>query len=321
MLRAAHAHRDLEIDVTSRIDVFRAIEDAELILAFEPMPNLSGAYYRNAGVLINANHPLARQRYTAAHEFGHHLFKHGTSVDPMTDPLARWGGQTHWPDHEKQAEAFAAWFLMPKKLVNASLDQLGLKRPGSAQDVYSLALRLGTSYEATARHLPNLKLGSQTQRDGWLKAKPRELKLALAEGAPPKDMRNDVWRIDERDNGAVVAVRIGDRLVIELRDVPSSGYQWLSGISRSDVRVVADSFKDALPQLDLLEEAADEVDGADLVHIFVVEIDHDAEANREPVKFRRVRPWTADVVDTFELDLDIQRPRIGISEEMLRIAA
>src|SRR5437867_2727207 len=93
MLRAAHAHRELGIDPTRRIDIFRAIEDAELILSFEPMPNLSGAYYRDAGILVNANHPLARQRYTAAHEFGHHLFRHDTSVDPLTEPLARWGGR------------------------------------------------------------------------------------------------------------------------------------------------------------------------------------------------------------------------------------
>src|SRR6266404_355005 len=168
MLAAAHAHKDYGVDTTRRIDVFAVIEQAELILGFEPMPKLSGAYYAGAGVLINANHPLARQRYTAGHELGHHVFGHETSVDPLVDPLTSWGATTHWPPHEKQAEAFAAWFLMPKRLVETSLEQLELQRPQTAEDVYAVALRLGTSFEATARHLRNLRLAEASQVKAWL---------------------------------------------------------------------------------------------------------------------------------------------------------
>jgi Zn-dependent peptidase ImmA (M78 family) len=320
VLAATHAHKDFGIDTTRRIDVFSVIEQAELILGFEPMPRLSGAYYAGAGILINANHPLARQRYTAGHELGHHVFGHETSVDPLVEPLARWGGTTHWPPHEKQAEAFAAWFLMPRKLVLSSLEQLEMSRPQTTEDVYSLALRLGTSFEATARHLPNLRLADPGQVKGWLAARLADVKLEIAVGAPPESLRNDVWRLDRRDNEATISVRVGDRLVIELTDIPSSGYVWQPIDGLDDAHLVLDSFKQRLALSG--DSATDEdADGQAVPHVFVVEVDRDAEQGMEELVFERVRPWTGEIVARYQLALDVQRPRHGVSEEWMRIAA
>ena len=321
MLKAARAHRDFDVDTTRRIDIFGVIEGTELILGFVPMPRLSGAYYAGAGILINANHPLARQRYTAAHEFGHHVFEHETSVDPLVDPLSRWGKTTLWSAHEKQAEAFAAWFLMPRQLVANSLEQLAISRPQTPEDVYALALRLGTSYEATARHLPNLRLASRDQRDLWLKAQLAEVKVGLAVGAPPESLRNDVWRLDERDNAALISVRVGDRLVVDLEDIPSSGYLWRAANGGDDIRVVVDTFRDGTSRVE--ESSEDEASpvGTGVRHVFVLEIDAETDPGEEEVVFERVRPWTGDVAERFQLELDVERPRRGISEELMRIAA
>jgi Zn-dependent peptidase ImmA (M78 family) len=326
MLKAAHAHRDFGIDTRRRIDIFGAIEDAELILGFQPMSGLSGAYFAGAGILINANHPLARQRYTAAHEFGHHVFEHETSVDPWMEPLSRWGGTAHWTDQEKQAEAFAAWFLMPRQLVLESLRQLRISRPESPEDVYALALRLGTSYEATARHLPNLRLASRQQRDRWLKTQLAKVKVALAAGAPPESLRNDVWRLDERDDSTVIFVRVGDRLVIDLEDVPSSGYLWRAVSDGEQIRLVVDEFENGT---DLFEEESGDENSAEedlpigtpVRHVFVLEVDPEGAATEEEVVLERVRPWTGDVADRFRLELDVEQPRMGVSEELMRIAA
>ena len=320
MLAAAHAHKDFEIDLTRRIDVFSVIERTGLILGFEPMAKLSGVYYANAGILINANHPLARQRYTAGHELGHHVYRHETSVDPFVDPLARWGKTTHWAPHEKQAEAFAAWFLMPRSLVLSSLEQLEMARPEASDDVYALALRLGTSYEATARHLSNLRLASSEQVKAWLSERLAIVKLELAAGAPPESLHNDVWRLDKRDNEAMISVRVGDRLVIELIDIPSSGYVWQPTEQLDEAHLVLDSFqKHGEPAAGDYDR--DAADGRPVPHVFVVEIDREAEQGKEELVFERVRPWTGEVVDRYQLGLDVQRPRRGISEELLRIAA
>jgi Zn-dependent peptidase ImmA (M78 family) len=323
MLKAAHVHKDFGLDATERIDVFAVIKEAGLLLAFEPLPRLSGAYFAaERAILINANHPLARQRYTAGHELGHFAFGHGSSVDPLTDPLARWGGSTNWRPEEKEAEAFSAWFLMPKRLVSASLNQLHVKRPSSPEDVYSLALRMGTSYEATARHLPNLHLATPLQVKNWLKTPPAKVKIALSAGAPPESLRNDVWPLDERDNETRVAVRTGDRLAIELVDVPSSGYVW-EVEQRPDIRVVLDSAEDGSlsREMQISLEQEEDAEGATESHVFVMEISPDAEPRSDELLFRRVRPWNNTVSRTFRLGLDIQAPQHGIAEEQMVIAA
>jgi Zn-dependent peptidase ImmA (M78 family) len=329
MLKARHAHRDFGVDPTKRVDVFGVIEDAGLLLGFQPLPRMSGAYFAaERAILINANHPLVRQRYTAGHEFGHFVYGHETSVDPETDPLARWGGQTRWPDHEKEAEAFAAWFLMPRPAVLRTLEQLDIKRPERPEDAYAIALRLGTSYQATVRHLPNLRLISDEQMRAWLKTPLSRVKLGLAEDAPPEDLRNDVWQLDKRDNHAGIAVRLGDRLVVELEDTPSTGYVWQPDF-RDGVHVVADSFK--LPGLQEDSDAYLTIESSDASHIpteaegsphiFVLEVSPEASPREHAIAFKRVRPWTGDVADTFELQLDVLEPRRGISEDQMRVAA
>jgi Zn-dependent peptidase ImmA (M78 family) len=320
-LRAAHLHKDLDLAVDRRIDVFQAIRDVGLLLAFQPMPHLSGAYFEwGQAVLVNANHPLARQRYTAGHELGHFAFGHSSSVDPQTDPLSRWGGSTYWRPEEKEAEAFGAWFLMPRKLVLASLEQLAIDRPSQPEDVYALALRMGTSYAATARHLPNLHLATSHQVQRWLRTPPAKIKTALSEGAPPESLRNDVWALDERDNSLRISVRGGDRLVIDLEDVPSSGYIWEAD-SRTNTHVVLDTargFDDA--QIALENEADSE--GAISHHVFVVEVPPAVEhESAEELVFRRRRPWNKKVSRTFNLGLEINVPERGVAEEQMLLAA
>jgi Zn-dependent peptidase ImmA (M78 family) len=320
MLMARRAHKAFDVDVAERIDVFGVIEEADLLLGFEPLPRMSGAYFAaDKAILINSNHPLARQRYTAGHELGHFIFGHETSIDPQTDPLARWGGRGRWPDHEKQAEAFAAWFLMPRPLVATSLKQLGISQPESPEDVYALALRLGTSYQATLRHLPNLKLISDHQMRQWVKQPLSRVKLGLAEGAPPENLRNDVWHLTERDAGTVIAVRAGDRLVVALADIPSTGYVWQPERSEA-LNVVGDSFDSPARVLDTANGDAQE-EGQGSRHVFVLDVADATSATHEELRLIRTRPWIGDVAATYEIGIEILAPRIGISEEQMRLVA
>ena len=107
MAAAAYAHADYDIDTSKRIDVFDVIDRAGLLLAFEPFRKLSGAFLRFPdadveGIVINSLHPLARQRYSAAHEFGHFRLGHASSIDPESEPLSRWGGAAVLDDHRSR---------------------------------------------------------------------------------------------------------------------------------------------------------------------------------------------------------------------------
>jgi hypothetical protein len=128
-----------------------------------------------------------------------------------------------WPEAERLAEAFAAWFLMPRRAVRAGLRRLGLVQPRTPEDVYRLALLLGTSYRGTARQMLNLKLATRRDVTEWAAVPPGRIKDRM--DAKPRRMSsgNDVWLVDQRFNGHTIHVAAGDR--IELR-LPTSAGEW-----------------------------------------------------------------------------------------------
>lgn len=220
-LAAAQAHGDFGIDTSlPPIDVYGAIGDAGVVLMWRAMPRQFGAYVAEPesrpGILINNGLPPAAQRQTAGHELGHHRFGHGTRLDAdLEAPLAR---RTVWTPEEKEAEAFAAWFLMPRKAVRTALARLGMETPQEPEDVYQLSLLLGTPYLSTVRHLPSLRLASSGTASRWAATPPGVIKARLdpAAEAPPS-RRPDVWLISERLAGTEMTVHAGDRLVITCR--------------------------------------------------------------------------------------------------------
>jgi hypothetical protein len=221
-LAAAQAHGDLGIDPTRfPVDVYRAIEDAGIVLMWRPLPRLFGMYFdepgSRPGILLNNQLDHAGQRHTAAHELGHHILGHGTradiDLDPLTDPRAG------WTEVEKTAEAFASWFLMPRRAVLAALSQLGRERIEEPADAYFLSLLLGTPYRSTVRHLPNLRLASRDRAQGWFKVPPNRIKASLDPAVhTPPSREPDVWVINRGFADTTITMRIGDRLVVELDD-------------------------------------------------------------------------------------------------------
>jgi hypothetical protein len=217
-LAAAQAHGDLGIDTsTGPVDVYGAICGARVMLMWRPMPRQFGAYVNEMGsrpgILINNGLPPMAQRHTAGHELGHHFLGHGTQTDADLD--APWNHRPAWPAEEKLAEAFAAWFLMPRKVVLAALSLLGIQRLNAPDEAYQLSLILGTPYRAAVRHLPNLRLASQNDAAEWAKVPPNVIKERLdpAISAPPS-RKPDVWLIGPRFAGKQLTVHPGDRIVI-----------------------------------------------------------------------------------------------------------
>jgi IrrE N-terminal-like domain len=217
-LAAAQARGDLGIDTaTVPIDVYGAIGDAQVVLMWRPMPRQFGAYINEPGsrpgILINNGLPYAAQRQTAGHELGHHFLRHGTRTDVDLDPPG--DRRPVWPSEEKLAEAFAAWFLMPRKAVMTALSLLGIQRPNAPNDAYQLSLLLGTPYRATVRHLPSLRLASESHAAAWVKVPPNVIKERLDPAATaPLSRKSDVWMINSRFAGTQLLIHPGDRIVI-----------------------------------------------------------------------------------------------------------
>ena len=136
----------------SPVPVFDILTDLGLKLEFRPLDDDTSGWierFENNSyqVVVNSNHPIVRQRFTAAHELAHFVYH--------KDLLGRGTGDTRAyraegspipnarirPKHERQANSFAANLLMPEYLIN------DWQKEG-AKDLEELAEKLEVSFDA-----------------------------------------------------------------------------------------------------------------------------------------------------------------------------
>jgi Zn-dependent peptidase ImmA (M78 family) len=290
----------LGLDETRRIEVFDIIEHEGIWLMFQPLERVYGLYKRlegTAGIAIHAGHPWGLQRFTAAHEYGHHVLRHDESVDTADEIESRSEDPL-----ELAAQAFAATFLMPVQLVNLAIRRLGLPhQPGTMtpEQVYEFSLELGSSYTAAVTQLRSLGKLNWQAAQRLLKQSPLAIKEALGGGERPANARADVWLLDEDDDERQLAVRIDDEIDVRLPEVPTSGYRW---IARLDGRELTDH-EDTMP-LVTVKSRLEPVEA------------------REPRRYggerqRRLRLRAIQAGDV-ELDLVLVQPWLGPGAEPLR---
>jgi hypothetical protein len=203
---------------------------------------------------------------------------------------------------------------MPRRLVRCGLQELGIDRPRDPLDVYALSLWLGTSYTATARQLAVVRLVEPHEAEAWARVQPRSVKQALAGAMVPDDLHNDVWWLDARHNRQPIDARPGDRLVLTLDEIPSSGFSWRFSELPSDVRVLADSYDDDWePELSHPPDSHGELVGGVHPRSMVLEIDPGAGLEVHRLGFVKDQEWEgAAPADEFELLISVNPPLTGI---------
>ena len=223
---------DLEIDLTAADRRVRGDQDAWASCSPSRRSGACRGLYLPetadaAASCCTPGHPRTRQRYTAGHELGHHVFDHAAEIDVDLEDALRRGDVERWPDHEKEAEAFGAWFLMPRRLICART--AGTRhRPRREIRSMSTRCRCGSALATPRRRASSrvVRLVELAEADRWAKVQPRAIKQALAGDMVPDDMRNDVWWLDARHNRHPIDARPGDRLVLTLDEIPATGYSW-----------------------------------------------------------------------------------------------
>lgn len=305
---AQREHQRIGTDFRSRVDVFDAIEGARIWLFAQRLGNVYGAYQRYGdaiGIVVNALHPFTLQRYTAAHEYGHHVLGHGSSADDKELIL----GETQ-NLREVAAQAFAGEFLMPLQLVNYTLRMMGITGKNmnlTSRQVYQLALELGASYSAAVtqlvlQHKLAASVGRRLQRES-----PLAVKTALA-GARPEDSRADVWLLDESQEGRELSPRLRDEVHVSLAETPSTGYVWqLVDTASTVLTLVNDEF-----------ETEDDVVGAAGTRHLTFRV---VQAGRSRIRVEKRRPWQPQTAAqaAFEATANAVAPFTGDAEEGLSV--
>lgn len=143
--------------------LLEAVEDQAgvHVLVLELPAGVAGAYVVRPGrslLFVNGEQALSRQRFTLAHEFGHHRMGHASVVDAQTTI----GGQTRDPN-EVGANAFAAEFLMPRAAIARWASDHSKGNP-TLEDVLMLAGEYGVSAQAARYALATAEVLTSAKR-------------------------------------------------------------------------------------------------------------------------------------------------------------
>lgn len=162
---AARALRHREQLGFEPVDLWQLLERLEVPVAIRDFGSESGdgLYLWECGepfIVVNKNNRPSRQRFTAAHELGHHEMHRFEADRLLLADQDIFGSQDAW---EIEANAFAAYFLAPDEGIRQRLGE----HTGESitQDmVVELMGEFGLSYDAMTYRLLNAQLINGAQR-------------------------------------------------------------------------------------------------------------------------------------------------------------
>lgn len=298
------------------VDVFGAIRSFGIMLLFRPLPpKLLGGYFPppDLGVIVTTERSLAIQRFTGAHELAHHVLGHPVSVDPIAilgrDPKSP---RNTYDLNETAADAFAGDFLLPYWIFETHAARQGWDADSFADPrvVYQLSLRVGASFEATARQMLANDFIHRTTFNRLLKVERKSIKQDLLNGHQLENWRRNVWLLTERDQGTIIQGAPNDVFLFRLKQKSGAGYLWsLDELEDLGFSVMFDTVD--------VPDAGVSVGGpVDRLAAAIV-----SEETTRNVRLKEAQPWNPDSVSsTLDLDFDLVKER-GISQTERRAFA
>ena len=139
-------------DFRSPLCVYELADRAGVKVQFVDDVSMEGVYaaLTRPTVLLSSLRPLARRAFTCAHELGHHVFGHGSTIDELRDNVE---SGTFSPI-EFLADTFAGFILMPAQGVKRAFSTRGLAATtATPEQVYAVASSFGVGYETIIGHL------------------------------------------------------------------------------------------------------------------------------------------------------------------------
>lgn len=167
------------IDLKSPACIYRLCEVHNVAVRFNDI-NMEGMYDRSPKPRIHVSvlRPLARRNFTCAHELGHHIFEHGSTIDELREDQAN---SSDRPPNEILADAFASFVMMPTLGLREAFAKRGLDpNLASAIDMYSIACNFGVGQSTLVNHLAyGIGMINQAQRDRLGRITPKMIRTEL----------------------------------------------------------------------------------------------------------------------------------------------
>ncbi len=176
--------------------------------------NMEGMYDRQPRprIHVSALRPLARRAFTCAHELGHHVFGHGSTIDELHNDHVQHADR---PPNEVLADSFAAFVLMPTLGLREAFVKRGLDPDkASALDMYRIACNFGVGQATLVNHLAyGIGMISPVQRAQLGRITPKMIRTELLgqEVSEPLTIADQHWNSPTLDmeKGALLMLPSG----------------------------------------------------------------------------------------------------------------
>jgi Zn-dependent peptidase ImmA (M78 family) len=152
MQAAAAMRAKAKLDQVGPICIYGLCETLGVAVRFNNI-NMEGMYQRSSSprIHLSARRPLPRRAYNCAHELGHHVFGHGSSIDELREDA-----KDHpWEDpKEFLVDAFAGFALMPIVGLRRAFATRGwTPQAATPAQMFTIACDFGVGYGTLLTHL------------------------------------------------------------------------------------------------------------------------------------------------------------------------
>lgn len=152
MLKSIDVRVEGKLDLTSPICIYELCDEYNVQVRFVDI-NMEGAYVADAKplILLSALRPLPRRNFTCAHELGHHVFDHHSTVDQLMKDREQ---SKSVDPNEFLVDCFAGFLLMPTVGVRQAFISRGWT-PADATpiQIFTIACSFGVGYETLLNHM------------------------------------------------------------------------------------------------------------------------------------------------------------------------
>lgn len=193
------------INITAPVDPVDLAVESGCVVMFNDSASLEGLYSTtpHPTIILGSLRPSGRRAFTCAHELGHHVFKHGTRVDAVSEGYSD-------ISEERLADMFAGYLLMPPPALNFAIrSRKILLDTVTPEHIWALASYFGVGYATVIDHMEYaLQTLPRSTANALRQTQPKQFKIRY--GCPAE---NTILFVDEHWSERAITVECGDHLV------------------------------------------------------------------------------------------------------------
>jgi Zn-dependent peptidase ImmA (M78 family) len=179
MLKSIEVRTQLGFGLNTPICIYDLCDKLKVKVKFVDI-DMEGVYIKGEEptILLSSLRPLSRRNFTCAHELGHHIFEHGSTVDELKEGVDE--SNTFSPD-EFLVDTFAGFTFMPLIAVRKAFVSRGWDCTSAKPlQFFTIACSFGVGYATLIKHMTyTLKMISRLQASSLLKSSPKAIRTGI----------------------------------------------------------------------------------------------------------------------------------------------